>query len=136
MVHPSPNPLAGPPGPPRAWPNDYAPTVATTIDRLRAIALELPATHEELTWGTEMTFRVRGKIFCTPGTGDEFVVKVPNDQLVALLDDPRFRLAPYWGRFGWVKVRLDRPIDWDEVTALVHASYRLIAPKALAKLLD
>ncbi len=108
MVHPSPDPLAGPPGPPWAWPNDYAPTVATTIDRLRAIALELPATHEELTWGTEMTFRVRGKIFCTPGTGDEFVVKV----------------------------RLDRPIDWDEVTALVHASYRLIAPKALAKLLD
>ena len=105
----------------------------SNIDRLRAIALGLPETHEELTWGTEINFRVRGKIFCTPGDGDEFVVKLPNDQLVALLEDPRFQLAPYWGRFGWVKIRLKRPIDWDEVAELVRGSYRLIAPKALAR---
>jgi predicted DNA-binding protein (MmcQ/YjbR family) len=108
--------------------------MAPNLDRLRSIALALPETHEELTWGTEINFRVRGKIFCTPGDGSRFAVKVPNDQLVALLDDPRFELAPYWGRFGWVRVRLDRPVDWDEVTALIHGSYRLIAPRALAKL--
>jgi predicted DNA-binding protein (MmcQ/YjbR family) len=108
--------------------------MASNLDRLRAIALALPETHEELTWGTDITFRVRTKIFCTPGDGSEFAVKVPNEQLVALLDDPRIALAPYWGRFGWVKVRLERPVDWNEVTALIQGSYRLIAPRVLAKL--
>jgi predicted DNA-binding protein (MmcQ/YjbR family) len=106
------------------------------VERLRAIALALPETHEELTWGSDITFRVRTRIFCTPGDGSEFAIKVANDQLIGLLEDPRFQLAPYWGRFGWVKVRLEPPVDWDEVTALIHGSYRLIAPKALAKLVD
>jgi predicted DNA-binding protein (MmcQ/YjbR family) len=105
---------------------------ADVVQRLRAIALALPETHEEVTWG-DINFRVRTKIFCSPGP-ERFAVKVANDQLIGLLEDPRFELAPYWGRFGWVRVRLDPPIDWDEVTALIHGSYRLIAPKALARL--
>lgn len=104
-----------------------------TVERLRAIALALPETTEDVTWG-DIHFRVRGKIFCSPGNGEAMGLKVPADQLVALLEDPRFQLAPYWGRFGWVRVRLDSPVDWDEITPLVHGSYRLIAPRALARL--
>jgi predicted DNA-binding protein (MmcQ/YjbR family) len=50
-----------------------------------------------------------------------------------LLADPRFRPAPYLARGGWVVLDIaEGPIDWDEVTELVHASYCLIAPKRLA----
>jgi predicted DNA-binding protein (MmcQ/YjbR family) len=102
-------------------------------ERLRSIALALPEAHEEVTWGTDLNFRVRGKIFCFPGE-TAMTVKVPKDQLVGLLDDPRFRLAAYVGRFGWLTMDLVEPIDWQEVGSLVVGSYRLIAPKALAKL--
>jgi predicted DNA-binding protein (MmcQ/YjbR family) len=105
---------------------------ASVVDRLRRIALALPETHEEITWGTDVNFRVRGKIFCFPGE-DAMTIKVPKESLVGLLEDPRFRLAAYVGRFGWLTMRLDPPIDWDEVTELMRGSYRLIAPKALAR---
>ena len=43
--------------------------LAKNLDRLRAIALALPEATEELTWGTDINFRVRKKIFCFPGQG-------------------------------------------------------------------
>lgn len=48
----------------------------------------------------------------------------------------RYYVPPYLGANGWVALRLDTgAIDWDEVTDLVHGSYRLIAPKRLARLI-
>jgi len=45
--------------------------------------------------------------------------------------------APYVGNKGWIGVHLDGPeVDWAELTDLVADSYRLIAPKRLAKKLD
>jgi predicted DNA-binding protein (MmcQ/YjbR family) len=103
------------------------------VARLRRIALALPETTEEVTWGTDLNFRVRGKIFCFPGE-EAMTIKVPKESLVGMLEDPRFRLAAYVGRFGWLTMRLEPPVDWDEVTELVRGSYRLIAPKTLARM--
>ena len=76
--------------------------MATNVDRLRAIALALPETHEEITWGTDITFRVRTKIFCTPADGNRFNGSL--DQLRSLgkpgelpPDDP---YAPWAGLVG------------------------------------
>jgi predicted DNA-binding protein (MmcQ/YjbR family) len=107
--------------------------LAGQLERLRSIALALPEATEELTWETEVNFRVRNKIFLFPGSGDRVTVKAERDELPALLADPRFRPAPYLARGGWVVLDIaEGPIDWDEVTELVHASYCLIAPKRLA----
>lgn len=48
----------------------------------------------------------------------------------------RFYRPPYVGPSGWVGVRLDRKVDWDEVRGLLTESYRKVAPKTLVKLLD
>ena len=51
--------------------------------------------------------------------------------------DPfRFFVPPYLGPKGWIGMRLDEGPDWDEVAAIVRRSYRLIAPKKLAKLVQ
>jgi predicted DNA-binding protein (MmcQ/YjbR family) len=103
------------------------------LDRMRAIALELPEAYEELTWG-EVTLRVRKKIFAFPGHGDSLTVKADPDEREALLGDPRFRPAAYLARGGWVTLDLSvSPVDWDEVRELIHTSYCLIAPKTLAR---
>ena len=107
---------------------------ASKLDRLRRIALALPETTEEVTWG-DLNFRVRKKIFCFPGDAS-MVVKADPEELDGLLGDPRFALSPYVGRFGWVTMQLTGKVDWDEVTELIRDSYRLIAPKSLAAKLD
>lgn len=106
--------------------------LAKQLDRLRAIALALPEATEELTWD-DVNFRVRNKIFAFPGSGGSLCVKADREELPALLEDPRVRPAPYLARGGWVVLDLTTaPVDWDEVTELIHTSYCLIAPKKLA----
>lgn len=111
--------------------------LSSQLDRLRTIALALPEATEELTWGTEINFRVRNKIFLFPGSGDQVCVKADREELPALLGDPRVRPAPYLARGGWVVLDISSgPVDWEEVRELVHTSYRLIAPRKLAALVD
>ena len=107
-------------------------TRRSNVDRIRAIALALPATTEEVTWGTDVNFRVRNKIFCFPGDAT-MTVKADREELDALLGDDRFARAAYVGRFGWVTMTLGSPVDWGEIGELVRTSYCLVAPKALAK---
>ena len=106
--------------------------LAKNLDRLRAIALALPEATEELTWGTDINFRVRKKIFCFPGQGGSITVKADRDELPALLGDSSCRPAPYLARGGWIAMELVAPIDWTELTELIATSYCLIAPKTLA----
>ena len=110
------------------------------IDRLRAICLALPEAVEQQAWG-DPTFRVRDKIFAMEKRGDGrmslWCKAPPGSQMVLVGADPeRFFVPPYVGQKGWVGVRLDRNPDWDEVAVLVRRSYRLIAPKSLAAMVD
>jgi predicted DNA-binding protein (MmcQ/YjbR family) len=110
-----------------------AKTLAKQLDRMRTIAMALPEATEEVTWGTDINFRVRKKIFAFPGDGGTLTVKADRDELPALLADGRFSPAPYLARGGWVRMDLTiAPVDWDEIGELITSSYCLIAPKTLA----
>ena len=50
-------------------------------------------------------------------------------------DIPFFRPA-YVGHRGWLGVRLDRDLDWDEVAGIIRDAYRQVAPKGLVATLD
>lgn len=109
-------------------------------DHLRAICLALPEAAEKEAWG-DPTFRVRDKIFAMEKRGDgriSVLCKVPpGSQMVLVGADPeRFFVPAYVGHKGWVGMRLDGKPDWEEVAALVKRSYRLIAPKQLAALIE
>jgi len=109
-------------------------------ERLRAICLALPEAEEKEAWG-DPTFRVRDKIFAMEKRGDGRVsvwCKAPEGSQAVLVgaDPERFFVPPYVGHKGWIGMRLDRKPDWDEVAAVVRRSYRLIAPKRLATLVE
>jgi predicted DNA-binding protein (MmcQ/YjbR family) len=82
-------------------------------------------------------WRVRDKIFC--GTGQEGRARInvkgaPGAQQALVASAPdRFFVPPYSGPKGWIGIWLDGDVDWDEVAELVEDSYRLVAPKTLAK---
>jgi predicted DNA-binding protein (MmcQ/YjbR family) len=110
------------------------------IERLRAICLALPDAVEKEAWG-DPTFRVRDKIFAMEKRGDGRISlwckAPPGSQMVLVGADPdRFFVPPYVGHKGWVGMRLDGSPDWAEVAALVKRSYRLVAPKRLAALVE
>lgn len=109
-------------------------------ERLRALCLALPEATEKQAWG-DPTFRVRDKIFAMEKRGDGRVSvwckAAPGSQEVLVGADPdRFFVPPYVGPKGWVGMRLDNDVDWAEVGVVVSRSYRLIAPKRLAALVE
>ena len=112
----------------------------TATERLRAICLALPEAGERETW-ERPTFRVRDKIFAmqqdSDGRPSVWCKAPPGSQTVLVGADPaRFFAPPYLGPKGWVAMRLDRRPDWDEVAKLVRRSYRLVAPRKLAMLVE
>lgn len=101
------------------------------LRKMRAICLSLPDTKETPTWG-EPHFRVGEKIFA--GIGEKKGVlsigfKLELDHADAMVRRPGFSRAPYVGHKGWVSMDVTASTDWEEARALIHQSYRLIAPK-------
>lgn len=113
------------------------------LEKLRKICLALPEVTERLSHG-EPTWFIRGKktfanyanhhhddrvaFWCAAPDGAQEV-------LVAERPDRFFR-PPYVGWRGWLGVYLDVPVDWDEISDLVTAAYRTVAPKKLLAELD
>ena len=104
-----------------------------TFEDVRSIASGLPEVEEVLTWGTDVTFRVRRKIFAIGGEGaDSVSIKASLERQADLLalDSESFAKSAYVGRFGWVTVRLER-VDDALVRDLIIAAWRSVAPKRL-----
>jgi len=115
---------------------------APAFVRFRELCLALPETKLTMTWGAPH-FRVGDKIFSSWGETDDgrgwaFTLKMDPDKQAALVaSDPRFRVAAYTGRFGWVSVRIERGReDWGEIAALVEEGYVNVAPRRVAARLD
>jgi hypothetical protein len=104
-----------------------------TFEDVRSMASSLPEVEEVLTWGTDVTFRVRKKIFAIGGEGSDGVsIKATLERQADLLalDSETFRSSAYVGRFGWVNVRLDR-VDDGMLRELLTDAWRSVAPKRL-----
>lgn len=95
--------------------------------------------------GDHAAFRVRGRVFAyflKNHHGDGIVSVCFKTEMGANVDmassDPvRYYLPAYIGPRGWGALRLDRgPVDWRLLEAHVALSYRLVAPKRLARELE
>ena len=51
-------------------------------------------------------------------------------------ESDRFFVPPYVGHRGWIGVRLDIDVDWDEIRGIVTEAFRVAAPSALVQRLD
>jgi hypothetical protein len=121
---------------------DADPDAALT--RVRAICLALPEATERLSHGSP-TFFVRDRktfvMFLDDHHGDGrlalWCAAPPGAQEELVEQDPdRFFRPPYVGHRGWLGVRLDRELDWDEIEGIAEDAYRQVAPKTLIARLD
>lgn len=108
------------------------------LEGVRGICLSFPEVTERLSHGSP-SFFIRGKTLCMfvddhhgdgrlaiwcpafPGVQEELVEQEPD----------RFFRPPYVGPSGWVGVRLERDVDWDEIRSILADSYRKVGPKKL-----
>lgn len=109
--------------------------------RIRELCLALPETTERLSHG-HPTFFVRGKrsfltvldnhhddgrfaIWCAAEDGVQ--------EMLAETDPERFFRPPYVGHRGWLGVRLDHGLHWDELAGIVEDAYAEVAPPSLVE---
>jgi hypothetical protein len=114
---------------------------ASTLERIRELCLALPETSERLSHGAP-TFFVRGKrafvMVLTDHHGDgRFAIwcAAPDglQRTLVAADGERFFVPPYVGHRGWLGVRLDRGLDWDELAGIVEDAYAEVAPAKLVE---
>ena len=101
-----------------------------TFQDVREISMALPEVEEHVTWGTDVNFRIRNKMFVIGGEeADGISVKATPIAQAELIDlDPEtFSSAPYVGRFGWVTVDLAR-VDRAMLEGLLRDAWRSTAP--------
>jgi hypothetical protein len=112
-----------------------------TLQRVRELCLALPETSERLSHGAP-TFFVRGKrSFVTVltdhhGDGRFAIWCAAADGMQRALveaDPERFFVPPYVGHRGWLGVRLDRGVDWEELAGIVEDAYADVAPASLVE---
>ena len=111
---------------------------------VRKIALALPETNERLSHGAP-TFFIRDRktfVMFTDNHHDDgrlaLWTAAPDGAQATLIDtEPeRFFRPPYVGHRGWIGVRLDVDVDWEEIGHIVEDAYRCVAPKKLIAELD
>jgi hypothetical protein len=111
------------------------------LSGIREICLALPETSERLSHGAP-TFFVRQKrafvMVMTNHHGDgRFALwcaaPAGMQKMLVEADPERFFVPPYVGHRGWLGVRLDRGLSWDEVTGIAEDAYAEVAPKKLVE---
>ncbi|APG62851.1 phosphoribosylglycinamide formyltransferase [Sphingorhabdus lutea] len=119
------------------------------LDKVRALALALPQSHERESHGSE-GWRVgsekSGKYFAYFNNrhhGEDHIallVKTSGmDELLSLCENqPDIYFKPaYYGASGWVAIILNRPnVDWEHIATWMQRSWRSVAPKSMTKLMD
>lgn len=108
---------------------------------IREICLGLPETSERLSHGAPSFFVKDKRCFVMVltnhhGDGRFAIWCAAGDGVQAMLiqaDPDRFFRPPYVGGRGWLGVRLDRGLDWDELAGIVEDAYAEVAPAKLVE---
>jgi len=109
-------------------------------ERVRAICLDLPGVTEKLSHGAPAFFvKKQFLMLWADGHHDHrfphlWCAAPEGAQAEMVATEPgRFFRPPYVGGRGWIGLRLDGEVDWDEVRAVCEDAYRTVAPPRLSR---
>jgi hypothetical protein len=109
--------------------------VPTPLERVRTLCLALPETSERLSHG-QPTFFIRDKksfvMYLDDHHGDGRLALwcAAPEGMVEAAPEHYFR-PPYVGHRGWLGVRLDRDLEWNEIAGVIENAYVTVAPRSL-----
>lgn len=103
------------------------------VDDIREYCIAFPQATENLQWGDDLCFKIRGKIFVTialTAVPQKVCFKCQPETFAELIEREDIHPAPYVGRYKWVILdRLDA-LGSTELKELIRESYEMVAAKA------
>ena len=111
-------------------------------DRVRAICLALPGMTEKVSHGSPAFFAGKQAVMVwADGHHDHefphlWCAAPPGVQEALVGSSDRYFRPPYVGHRGWIGVRLDGDVDWDELAEVIVDAFRTVAPAKLVRELD
>jgi len=103
------------------------------VDSIREYCLSFPEAKENIQWGDNLCFKVRGKIFAILGlerVPQQLCFKVTPEAFAELIEREGIIPAPYLARYKWVLLQRLDAIRWAELEDLIQQSYEMVVAKA------
>ena len=104
------------------------------VDAIRKFCLSFPDVTEDMPWGDDLCFKVRGKIFTglvlSDGRFPRVTLKSSPERFHELLETDSITPAPYVGRYKWIQLESSDLLSTSDLEDLIRRSYELVAAKA------
>ncbi|HEY7097548.1 MAG TPA: MmcQ/YjbR family DNA-binding protein [Terriglobales bacterium] len=103
------------------------------VDFIRKYCLSFPEASENLQWGDDLCFKVRGKIFTVLGLKEvpqRVCFKVTPEAFAELVEREDIIPAPYLARYKWVLLERLDALPRPELEDLIRQSYDMVVSKA------
>jgi predicted DNA-binding protein (MmcQ/YjbR family) len=107
------------------------------VEWLRGLCLSFPGATEQIQWGSDLLFKVGGKMFAITPLEPAPVwlsFKASPENFADLTERPKIIPAPYLARAQWVALENKDAIPPDELTRLLRDSYDMICAKLPKKM--
>ncbi len=109
------------------------------VDRLRELCLSFPGTTEQIQWGSDLLFKVGGKMFAVTPLEPAPVClsfKTSLENFAELTERPGIIPAPYLARAQWVALQTRDALPAEELARLLRDSYDMVFAKLPKKTRD
>lgn len=104
-----------------------------SVEEIREYCLAFPDATENLQWGDDLCFKIRGKIFATlalTAVPQKMCFKCTPELFAELVERENIHPAPYVGRYKWVILDHLNALRPDELRDFIRQSYEMVASKA------
>jgi len=110
------------------------PSVAAgiNIDQVRQFCLALPHATEQVQWGSDLVFKIGGKMFAVvplEPAANSLSFKASPEEFAELVERPGFVPAPYLARAQWVALERGVALPRRELERLLRQAYELVLAK-------
>jgi predicted DNA-binding protein (MmcQ/YjbR family) len=102
------------------------------VDWLREICLSFPGATEQIQWGSDLLFKVGGKMFAVTPLEPAPVClsfKSSPENFAELTERPNIIPAPYLARAQWVALETRDALPAQELARLLRESYEMVFAK-------
>lgn len=102
------------------------------VDWLRELCLSFPGTTEQIQWGSDLLFKVGGKMFAVTPLEPAPVClsfKASPENFAELTERPAIIPAPYLARARWVALQTRDALTAAELARLLRNSYDMVFAK-------
>ncbi len=101
------------------------------IDSVRAYCLSFPNATEDVQWGSDLLFRISGKIFAVMNLEPphQLAFKCMPEKFDELIEVDGIIPAPYMARNKWVRLEHPNALGDSEIKGLIKSSYEMVFAK-------